>query len=338
MMLTDGIRLLFFLGTWERESRAWEHWRAHGNHKAEQEDASVVLTFGGIERKTKNRAAGWSYAHWSNENHEKPWSKKRVYHLMLNVSAMLKQVRWRCECTWSVSGKSLEVAEGPFTCLVLLRGRHPGRGGGGGGGGWVIPYCATAHPSGVQECCTPRSFWLCPCCCWARCLWWCHTGDKTERSPLDGRKHVYDQPPLVVLHKAPTLSTWHPSDRGSSNTLLLTCPHDKYHHDDDELPCPQLRALTHFLHRHFVCWGWEKTDIYSSQEKMQNWLIFYVLHLKYSPGTFILNRSRRGSEAWAFLRDRQWSARWPGTWHIIKTFFCKTLIDWHFYYSQLEGE
>lgn len=38
------------------------------------------------------------------------------------------------------------------------------------GVGWIIPYCATAPPSDAQECCTQRSFWLCPCCYWARCL------------------------------------------------------------------------------------------------------------------------------------------------------------------------
>lgn len=42
------------------------------------------------------------------------------------------------------------------------------------------------------------------------------------------------------------------SDPPSINTPVLTCPHDKHHHDDDELPCPQLGCLAHFLHRHFV--------------------------------------------------------------------------------------
>lgn len=38
----------------------------------------------------------------------------------------------------------------------------------------------------------------------------------------------------------------------SVNISVLTCPHDKHHHDDDELPCPQLGGLAHFFHCHFV--------------------------------------------------------------------------------------
>ena len=40
--------------------------------------------------------------------------------------------------------------------------------------GWwcllVIPYCATAPPTGAPAYCTLRSSWLCPCWCSARCL------------------------------------------------------------------------------------------------------------------------------------------------------------------------
>ena len=42
------------------------------------------------------------------------------------------------------------------------------------------------------------------------------------------------------------------SGPGSVNRFELTCPHDKHHHDDNELPCPQLGGLAHFLHCHFV--------------------------------------------------------------------------------------
>lgn len=33
---------------------------------------------------------------------------------------------------------------------------------------------------------------------------------------------------------------------------VLTCPHNEDHNDDDELPCPQLGGLAHFLHCHFI--------------------------------------------------------------------------------------
>lgn len=43
--------------------------------------------------------------------------------------------------------------------------------------------------------------------------------------------------------------------------VVLTCPHDENHHNDDDLPRPQLSTLAHFLHRHLVwrsqyeaCW------------------------------------------------------------------------------------
>jgi len=36
---------------------------------------------------------------------------------------------------------------------------------------------------------------------------------------------------------------------------VLTCPHDEHHHDDDELPCPQLGGLANFLHCDFVWWS-----------------------------------------------------------------------------------
>lgn len=41
--------------------------------------------------------------------------------------------------------------------------------------------------------------------------------------------------------------------------LVLTCPHDEHHHDDDELPRPQLGGLAHFFHRHLV-WGSQGGD------------------------------------------------------------------------------
>lgn len=56
---------------------------------------------------------------------------------------------------------------------------------------WLtIPCCATGPLSGVQVYCTQKSFWLCPCCCWVRCLWWCRTGDKRERSRLWGEAEL----------------------------------------------------------------------------------------------------------------------------------------------------
>lgn len=33
---------------------------------------------------------------------------------------------------------------------------------------------------------------------------------------------------------------------------LLTCPHDEHHHNDDELPRPELTGLPDFLHGDFV--------------------------------------------------------------------------------------
>lgn len=126
--------------------------------------------------------------------------------------------------------------------------RRWGEGTRGKEGGWVIPYCATAPPWDAQECCTQRSFWLCPCCCWARCLWWCRTGGRRERSHLEGEAECrHEQPTLVTF-----LNTVKLSDPGSIDMFVLTCPHDQHHHDDDELPCPQLGGLAHFLHRHFV--------------------------------------------------------------------------------------
>lgn len=109
---------------------------------------------------------------------------------------------------------------------------------------WLtIPCCATGPLSDVQVYCTQKSFWLCPCCCWVRCLWWCRTGDKRERSLLWGESELdcFDTEILSAMG----LLVYFP-------LCVLTCPHNKHHNDDDELPCSQLGGLAHFLHCHFV--------------------------------------------------------------------------------------
>lgn len=71
--------------------------------------------------------------------------------------------------------------------------------------------------------------------------------------------------PAFAKHSSKTVSgtTGSLSDPSLSSRFVLTCPHDKYHYNDDELPCPQLRGLAHFLHRHFVCGKQEITCLSS---------------------------------------------------------------------------
>lgn len=132
--------------------------------------------------------------HWSIRTYWKPWLEG-CCELMLRSharnGAMLEQcsaLAWRSDDTmgaYEVSvEKSLEVA-GTIHLPGAAEGETPGERR--RGGGWVIPYCATAPPSDARECCTLRSFWLCPCCCSARCLWLCHTGDRRGRSHLGER-------------------------------------------------------------------------------------------------------------------------------------------------------
>lgn len=129
----------------------------------------------------------------------------------------------------------------PFTCPCVWGGdTWRGR-----GGALIIPCCATIPLLDVQGCCTLRSFWLCPCCCWVRCLWWCRTGDRRGRSRLRGEEG---------------LERCHNFTRAVFILPVLTCPHDEHHHDDDELPRPQLGGLAHFLHRHFV-WRSQRNTI-----------------------------------------------------------------------------
>ena len=52
-------------------------------------------------------------------------------------------------------------------------GRGPGLGRNSGGVGWGGRLYLTAQPApptGARVYCTPMRFWLCPCCCSARCL------------------------------------------------------------------------------------------------------------------------------------------------------------------------
>lgn len=43
--------------------------------------------------------------------------------------------------------------------------------------------------------------------------------------------------------------------------LLLTCPHEQDHNNDEDLPSSQLLVfLSHLLHRHLICTGWGKRE------------------------------------------------------------------------------
>lgn len=132
-------------------------------------------------------------------------------------------------------------------------GRHPGK-----GGGWVIPYCVRAPLLDVQECCTQMSFWLCPCCCWAHCLWLCHIGDRRERSHLPSIKTKSSPRVSLCLHHMNTAFSAVQNYRYSmlcltlGSNVVLTCPHNKYHYYDYEFSCSELGGLAHFFHGYFV--------------------------------------------------------------------------------------
>lgn len=55
---------------------------------------------------------------------------------------------------------------------------------------------------------------------------------------------------------------------------ILTCPHDKNHHNDNELSSPELGSLANLLHGHFICVDLNKhnsfTHIFSKSKNKQS--------------------------------------------------------------------
>lgn len=149
------------------------------------------------------------------------------------------------------------------------------------------------------------------------------------------------------------------SDPGLSNSYVLTCPHDKYHHDDDELPCPQLGGLAHFLHRHFVWRSQEETFRNLLQEIFQ--LIFPLIIPAWSyfplwPEVWTISLLAFASlqkevgvflslEASQCLEDKQLNWLFISILYNIsaKMFFYKIRVftesnDWHFKHTVLGGK